>query len=57
MKSPSVSENVKIEPATTAGSASGRMTRRKVVAAAPAEVARRLEERRSGSARGRRRSG
>ena len=36
MKSPSVSENVKIEPATTAGSASGRMTRRNVhKAAAP----------------------
>ena len=30
MKSPSVSEKVKIEPATTAGKASGRITRRKV---------------------------
>ena len=31
MKSPSVSENVKIEPATIPGSASGRSTRRTVV--------------------------
>ena len=31
MKSPRVSEKVKIEPATTAGKASGRITRRKVV--------------------------
>ena len=31
MKSPRVSEKVKIEPATTAGKTSGRITRRKVV--------------------------
>ena len=31
MKSPSVSEKVKIDPATTAGKASGKITRRKVV--------------------------
>ena len=31
MKSPRVSEKVKIEPATTAGKAIGRITRRKVV--------------------------
>ena len=35
MKSPSVSANVKIEPATSAGNASGRITRRNVRPALP----------------------
>ena len=45
MKSPSVSEKVKIEPATTAGKASGRITRRKVVERLGALVLGRVQHR------------
>ena len=45
MKSPSVSEKVKIEPATMPGSASGRTTLRSVRQRAGAEVAGGLQQR------------
>ena len=57
MKSPRVSEKVKIEPATTAGKASGRITRRKVVHGVAPEVLGGAQTASPGSAPARRRSG